>query len=70
MSDPAHRSYLQCPNPECRRPMALRDWTPGHAAIWECEHCVTRWLLGRRLLEGSYNGRLAMAPTYAREDPR
>jgi len=70
MSIPPHLPYLECPNPECRRPMVLRDWTPGHPAIWECHDCAVRYLLGRRILEGSYNGRLALAPMFAREEPK
>jgi hypothetical protein len=66
----AHHAYLPCINPECRRPMRMVDWRPGFAAFWECEPCRARALRGRKLLEGSYDGRLMMAPAYAREDPR
>jgi hypothetical protein len=57
--------YVACINPECRRPMRMAEWEPGLAALWECEECVLRVLLGHRLLDGSYTGRLLLAPAYA-----
>lgn len=63
----AHLEYMVCPNPSCRRPMRMVEWTPGFAALWECEECVAKYLLGRSLLFGSYNGRLALAPAFGSE---
>jgi hypothetical protein len=58
-----HLQHLACP--ACRRPMKIVDWRPGTVALWQCDECASKHLLGRRLLEGSYDGRLLLAPAFA-----